>query len=301
MTRITDSTMTRGLLRDLDSVRQRLSTSQSQLSSGSRITRPSDDPFGTSQAIGLRGEIATAQQHQRNAGEASAWLSVTDTAMSGLYDVTGRARELLVRGANDTLSADSRAAIATELDTLADAAKAHANATYAGRYVLAGTATGTKPYVAGDDAYHGDAGTVARSIGPGVSVQVNVHGSGVLGDGSANDGLLLSTLRQAAADLRGGSPAQMADLRSTQLHNIDGVTDAISGLAASVGSTTNRVEAAVASLAQIEETATKLLSDVEDADMAETYINLTSQRTAYESALKAGAQIIQPSLLDFLR
>ncbi len=47
--------------------------------------------------------------------------------------------------------------------------------------------------------------------------------------------------------------------------------------------------------------APQLLSDTEDADMAQTIDRLTRpQQAVYQAALKAGAQIIQPSLMDFL-
>jgi flagellar hook-associated protein 3 FlgL len=68
-----------------------------------------------------------------------------------------------------------------------------------------------------------------------------------------------------------------------------------------VGATTNRLEAADARLQQVEETTTKLLSDVQDADMAKTFIDFSMQQNVYQSALRAGSNIIQQSLLDFLR
>ncbi|MEA2385870.1 MAG: flagellar hook-associated protein 3 FlgL, partial [Thermoleophilaceae bacterium] len=70
---------------------------------------------------------------------------------------------------------------------------------------------------------------------------------------------------------------------------------------ATVGATTNRLEAADNRLAEVEESAIKLLSDVEDADMAKTLIDFSMQQNVYQSALHAGANIIQQSLLDFLR
>ena len=39
----------------------------------------------------------------------------------------------------------------------------------------------------------------------------------------------------------------------------------------------------------------------EDADIAQTLIELSSQQAAYQAALKAGASIVQNSLMDFLR
>ena len=46
---------------------------------------------------------------------------------------------------------------------------------------------------------------------------------------------------------------------------------------------------------------TKQLSDTEDADFAKTMLDLNSQSTAYQAALRAGASIVQSSLMDFLK
>ena len=51
----------------------------------------------------------------------------------------------------------------------------------------------------------------------------------------------------------------------------------------------------------MEEATTRQLSETEDADIAKTLIELNSQQTAYQASLKVGANILQTSLLDFLR
>jgi len=45
----------------------------------------------------------------------------------------------------------------------------------------------------------------------------------------------------------------------------------------------------------------KMRSDAEDADMAEVIMYLKMAETVYQAALSAGARIIQPTLMDFLR
>ena len=52
--RITQNMMSRTLLDDLQNVTTKLSKTQSKLSSGKELTAPSDDPFGTSQALMFR-------------------------------------------------------------------------------------------------------------------------------------------------------------------------------------------------------------------------------------------------------
>ena len=48
-------------------------------------------------------------------------------------------------------------------------------------------------------------------------------------------------------------------------------------------------------------TVTEQLSSTEDADIAKTIIDFNSQQAAYQAALRAGANIVQASLMDFLR
>jgi flagellar hook-associated protein 3 FlgL len=214
-----------------------------------------------------------------------------------------RARDLTVQGASDSAGQAARNAAAAEIDQLIESVKQEANASYGGRYVFSGTATNTPPYaVGGADTYLGDTAAVAREIGPGVSVQVNVVGQSLLGDGQgAADGKLLNVLRDISDHLKSGVVADANTLRTTDLKALDTNLDALSQSRATVGATTNRLETADSRLQEVEESLTKLLSDVEDADMAKTYVDFSMQQSVYQSALKAGANIVQQSLLDFLR
>ena len=302
-TRITQSMLNRSLLNDLYEVSGRLSTGQRKLSSGKELTRPSDDPFAVSRAISLRDELEGIRQSQRNVAEALAWNGVTETALARVGDVVKRAKELAIQGANDANDAVARETLATEIDQLIEAAKQNMNADHANRYVFSGTLTNTQPYTPGGvDTYNGNTGPIFREIGPGVSVQVNVLGSDILGNGQgAADNRLLHVLRDVAQHLRGNTAADLAALRGTDLQRLDDNFDELSRVRAQVGAVTARLESADASLRELEETAVTLLSDTEDADMAKTLVDFTTQQTVYQSALKAGAQVVQSSLLDFLR
>jgi flagellar hook-associated protein 3 FlgL len=302
-TRITTQMISRSVLADLNDVSNRLAKTQQRMTSGKQITRASDDPYGASRALTLRGELGATQQYQRNVSEASAWQDVTDSALSTITDVLHRAQQLTVQGASDGAGPAARVAGAQEIDQLIESVKQAANASYGGRFVFAGTATNVRPYVVGgSDTYAGDTGVVAREIGPGVSVQVNVLGSAVIGSGQgAADGKLLNVLRDISQHLKSGTVVDANTLRTTDLKGLATSLDTLSTIRATVGATTNRLASATGRLQQVEESTTKLLSDVEDADMAKTYTDFSMQQTVYQSALKAGANIVQQSLLDFLR
>jgi flagellar hook-associated protein 3 FlgL len=301
--RITTGMVAATTLRDLTQDFSNLSSLQSKLASGKQITKPSDDPYGTSRALQLSGDLDGIQQYQRNVSDGTSWLSTSDTALGKISDVLQRARELLVQAGNDSAGSQSRAAIADEFDQLTESVKQEANAQYAGQYIFSGTATKTPPYVlGGSDAYQGDAGTVTRAIGPQVQVPINSDISSLLGNGqAAADGKLLDTLRTIAVDLR--NPNQTTggnNLRGADLQRLDASMDTLNALRADVGANANRFALADARLQAIEGNTTKQLSDVQDADVAKTITDYSTQQAAYNAALRAGANIVQSSLLDFL-
>jgi flagellar hook-associated protein 3 FlgL len=303
--RLSNQMMARNTLADINNAANDVYRTQRKMSSGKEITKPSDDPFGTTRAVTSRRELEEVQQLQKNVDDALSWQGVTEVALARLTDVVQRSRELLVRGASDSYSIDQREAIAKEIDQLIETAKTEANGSYGGRYIFAGTQTGTKPYnVGGTDVYNGDAGNIVRTIGPGVSLAVNVRGSEVLGGDplvAQPDGLLLSSLRDVAAHLRGGTPADANALRGADLQALDRNLDNLTAIRATVGATTNRLETAQLRLRELEEASTEALNTIEGADMAKTITDFSLQQAVYQSALKTGANIVQNSLLDFLR
>jgi flagellar hook-associated protein 3 FlgL len=291
--RITQSMLSRSVLSDIQDVSGKLAKTREKLSSGKELTKPSDNPYQTSRALQYRSDLAQNQQHQRAVGEANAWQNTTDTALGEISDIVLRVRDLTVQAANGSTPDSDRAVIAREVQQLIDSAKSAANAKYAGRYVLAGTSTLSPPYSLSDDAYHGDTGTISREIGPGVQIGVNVTGDAVLGD-AANG--LIKTLRDVQAHLNANNVTAL----SQDLGALDTVHETVVTARTDVGARTNRLDSAQSRLSQLEESTTSLLSDTEDADMAKTLIDASTQQAVYQSALRAGATIVQSSLLDFL-
>ncbi len=68
-----------------------------------------------------------------------------------------------------------------------------------------------------------------------------------------------------------------------------------------VGSKNQRLESTLSRINELNFNYTKLLSEVEDADIALLLTNLAMSENSYQAALLASAKIIQPSLLNFLQ
>jgi flagellar hook-associated protein 3 FlgL len=295
--RITQGMITDRLVSSLGTTQSRLATLQEQAASGNRITKPSDDALGTHDALRRRDELGQLSVFKGAADDATGWLETTDSTLQNVTDLIHRARELAVQAATGSASPASRQSIATELASIIDAVKDSANARYGDQYIFAGQDTTTAPYTSGaTDTYAGDAGVIARQIGPNSSVQVNTPGSAIFGAGGG-DGKLIDVLRTIQTHLAANNQAGLG----TDLTALDGQLNVVTAARATVGAAQNRVDAALDRTAQATETATRLLGDTESVDLAEVLTKLSMEQSAYTAALKTGATVIQTSLLDFLR
>jgi flagellar hook-associated protein 3 FlgL len=290
--RITSDMSQRHVLSDLRRVQERLASAQSQVSSGKRIEKPSDDPLGAERAMRLNDQLESTGAYRTAVNESRSWLDATDSALSSLNDVVQHVRELTLQAANGSTSDAGRQAIKAQIDQLTEEAKNTLNIAYDGRYIFSGTATDTATYSAATgDAYQGDASPVVRQIGPGVSVQVNVTGDDVLGG-------LLPTLRTLSAHLAANDTASLG---TTDLQAIDAGFDNLTAKRGLVGAVTNRVDAAGTRLDDTTDITTAFLSKTQDADLPQALTDLSAQQTALQAALRGGAALIQQSLMDFLQ
>ena len=310
--RITTSMVQRNVLADLNNISAKLTKSQMKAASNKEISRPSDDPFGTAQAMALRQSLSANRQHQRNVEDAIGWQDATEQALMDITESVEKAKALLVQGSSESFDQTSRDAIASELEQIIEGIKQTANTSYRGSFLFAGTETSTRPYPAtstpynpADDVYQGnDAGWnpavpgIIREIGPNVQMSINVVAQQFLGDGQgANDNGLLDVMRDAVDSLRSGN---LTAVRG-DMDRLETNFDLLLEVRAANGAKTNRLDAALGRLSQLEESVLGQLSQTEDADIAETLIELNSQTAAYQAALRAGASIVQSSLMDFLR
>ena len=300
--RITTQMTTASVLSSINNVQDQLATTQEQLSTGLSINQPSDNPYGASLAVQLKNSLQGLSNYNSNITDGTAWASAADTSLQNVMSMLQRAQELTVQASNGDESSTDLSATADEIDQLADAIKQEANTQYNGQYVFSGTSTNTQPYSsATGDTYQGNTAAITRQIGPGSSLQVNVDISGLLGSGtSANDGKLLDTLRTISSDMRSGNSSGVADLSTNQITNLQNSLNSLTQLQANVGATQNRLTLASDRIQGLQNSDTAALSNDEDVNMAQAMTTFSNQQAAFTAALKAGANIVQSSLMDFL-
>jgi flagellar hook-associated protein 3 FlgL len=291
--RITQRAVARSALRNLEPNLARMSELQQQLASGRSIQRPSDSPSGTISALRLRSDLRRSDQLGRNGDDGLGWLGQADNSLTSGLDAVRRARDLTLQGSNAAMGANEREALALEVESIRDGLLSVANTTYLDQPIFAGTAAPTAAFDA-NGAYQGNAGLITRTVGPGVSVQVNMVGTDVFGPDGDN---LFTTLTKIASDLR-GNPSQLA---TADLEKLDEGFLRLQNALSTVGSRYHQVELMQARTESSRVDAKNQLAEVEGVDLPGTIVELQLQEVAYQAALAATAKVIQPSLVDFLR
>lgn len=144
--RVTQNMLNNTMMRNLNNSLNRMDKLQNMMSSGKKISKPSDDPVIASRGMLYRTSIGENEQFKENTGAANDWLTETETAVSEGRDVLARVKELVTQASNDTLGQGDREKIRDEMMQLRDHLGTVANTTLNGRYLFSGTDTDKAPF-----------------------------------------------------------------------------------------------------------------------------------------------------------
>jgi flagellar hook-associated protein 3 FlgL len=293
--RITSEVM---VTRSIERLHNRLAAyerSQSELGTGKRILRPSDDPAGARRAMGLQSAMRAREQDLNNISDGLGWLNTTDTQLQVASDRMSRARELAVRGATSS-GPNERTAIATELRQIAEEMASIANHRHLGRPLFGGFTAGDAVEFDGTVwTSNGDGDEVRRRVSDSETVRVNITAHEWMGFEDGED--LLTLLANLADDVETGP----GGLVSAHLDAMDRALGRIGDGLATIGAATNRIDSARSRAESLSLTLRTELSEVQDVDMAQGLMELQIQEVGYEATLSALAKALPPSLVAFLR
>jgi flagellar hook-associated protein 3 FlgL len=302
--RVTNNMLTQNFLKNLEQANNRMDLIQNRLTSGHAITSPSDDPVRIEIALRFKSNIASMEQWQTNAGEALAILETTEGILANMTAMLQRVRELTVQGANGANSPDDRKQIAQEIEQLTQQFQVLANSQVGTKYIFSGTLVDTQPMPEFGE-WNGNSGEYKIEVGSNLTMAVSVNGAKLFrdplsfkgADGEKKQISFFENLLKLKTSLENGDD----DGINEALAGIDAHLDNLLEARAELGAKTNRVNVIAEQLTNTIINLKQNLSDIQDADLAETIMEFQSIQNVYRAALAVGAQIIQPSLVDFMR
>jgi len=263
----------------------------------------------------LRANIVENTQYVRNMKDGIGFLDTLDSALDDATSIIQRLRELIVYAGTDTNGPLERSAIKQEVAQLREHMIVVANSNYGGKYIFAGTNVTERPYTDGE-LWKGNRDDLLIEIGVGVTFAVNVDMSTFFGNPTKTDGGgfddkgifgFMWRLEDFLTKLNKNVPPNMSprNLNADEIrHSLDELDGKIKELLmerATIGAKSNRLEMQMERMLDMGVEYTELLSQAEDADIAEVITWLNMQESVYKASLAMTARVIQPTLIDFLR
>ena len=288
--RITNSVLVNNLRNNLSRNIRTMEKIQTQLITGRRINKPSEDPTGLVESLRLSTRLRENSMFQQNVEDAKSWLTTTDEALGSLTTALQRVYELTVEGANGTFDTEEREAICAEVKEIINEIGVIANTTHGDRFVFGGTNTTQKPYDEGT--WQHNTKTIYYEIGVGVEIPINLTAQEVFVDSG-----VFTSLQNIVTQLENN------DTQSLSADAIGPIQDSIDQVLAcrsKVGASVNRLEMTKARLEEQEINFSNLQAEVDGADPAWVIMQLKEQENVYRASLAVGARVIMPTLVDFL-
>lgn len=292
--RVTQGMLAANSLKQISNSYNKLETLQNQLSTGKKITRPSDDPVVATKGMAYRSNFSEVNQYKRNLTEAQSWFDSSESGLEQVNSILQRTKELVVQGLNGTNESDDRQAIAREIEQLKLDYMQVGNTQVAGNYIFNGVNVGAPPIsenASGIIESNINLDPFSVEVSKGIQLRVNIHPENIFGQGAFD---LMNNVQTAFEQNDVNSLKDLSTKVDTQLSTLLAERSEL-------GARSNRLELIENRLDSQEITATKMLSNNEDADIEKVITDLTVQESVHRAALGVGAQIIQPTLLDFLR
>jgi flagellin len=264
--RVSTNTAAINAQRNLVSSQTNMKDSFSKLSSGSRINKAADDAAGLAISEGLKAQIRSTRQANRNANDGMSMVQVAEGGLNEIGNIIIRMRELGIQAASDTVGANERSFIDKEIQQLKSEVERLAKVTTWGKTKLLDGST------------------------PAFDFQIGLYNDDfedrITFDASKNEATL-SALGLDGLDYNDKEGAQQA------LSQLDNAQVRVNEMRSDLGALQNRLQSTTTNLLIFEENISAANSRIRDTDVAEASAELTRNNILLQAGTAALAQANQ--------
>lgn len=268
----------------------------SELTTGKKFSKPSDNVLGLAKAQDYKLSINKSEQYLDNIDDATAKLSYTSGLVESVYNVLTRIQELTVQVSSGTATPDSRISVAEEIKSDRDFLLSIANNKYEDKFIFSGFKSDTAAFDAASGAYQGDANVKKVQVENNTYIGTTMPGDKVF-DGYDSNGNMFKMLD----DLHTALVTNDVPTIRTMMDRLDNANKHITNVNADLGSRLNSIDSLKSRLSDEKLILQKQLSNTEDADFAASVSKLQQSQTALTAMRDSAGKIINQTLLDFLR
>jgi flagellar hook-associated protein 3 FlgL len=291
---------------DLARIQATIERAQRAVSSGLRVTAPSDAPDRISDILQLRADIEQNTQILTNLSRVKSEVDTAERSLQLAVQIVDRARVLASQGAGTTVTADSRRILALDVQGLLEQLVAISATLVEGRFIFSGDQDRSPQYELNLTNPNG----VNRLVTTLASRQVQ-HPNGtffvvaetaqnIFDSRNPDDSLASDNVFAAVNGLRVALETNDQAGIDASLTAIRLAGDHLGRALSFYGHVQRTVGEAVDFAGKLELRLKLELSDKQDADLTAAVLELQRSQIHQEAALRARAQMPTTSLFDFL-
>lgn len=283
---------------DLSQSQSTLNALLQEVATGKSVNVPSDGPSASAAMVQNTIETANVDQYTKNVTSELSTVQTADSALSSVVSSLTQAVSLGTQGANGTNSTSNLQAIAQQVQGILNSVVSQANASYQGSYLFGGTATTAKPFTANAGSptgyqYNGNTGQNSVAVGDNLNVQVNLPGSQLFNNPTAD---VLGSLSGLVTALQSGNSAAIQTATTAVTTALNYVGQQRVFYANAETQLTSQETALQNETVSLSSQQTSLVG----VDMAQAATQLAQAQTANSAALAAAAKVLPQTLLNFL-
>lgn len=336
--RVTNQMKTSQLLLDLQRLQADVYTSQEVLTTGSEISKSSDNPSDASRIMLLRSSQSRRDQHLQNISDGVARMSYAEIQLQYTEDLLVEARSIALTASNGSTTDSDRASMAERVDGMISELLSIANSHHENQYIFGGFNTQDPPYEAILDPTTGDVlgvqdqatymdGEIYRMTADGQQVRINVPGKELYMTGTTGDEgdmfQILVDLRDALRDGITNDETQQREMdpldplfdplaaySDAEAYSLDTIQETLERLqdaaertrvaVTKVGTDVQRLQATQERHLDVEVQEEAHLGETQGADLTEWITKFQMQSLALQQAMSIGQQVLQSSLVSFI-
>jgi flagellar hook-associated protein 3 FlgL len=276
-----------------------MTKTQEQMTTQSKINRPSDSPLGTNRLLRLNNEMQDITTYLDNVTNSYTTVDSTINAMDGIQT---RMQSVLVdlTSANNATVEDNLDTFADELQVSLDTILEFANSKFNGKYLFGGTDNSQQPYGKnGTPPPEYVQNTLDTSgehkvkISSNISQKINITGDELFGTIDGTD--LFNRLNDIIVNLRAGIQPTAAEVKE-----MEDFSGKILNKLSVAGNIKNRLTDSEELLNTQKLNVEELISKEKDVDMARAIVDYENQQFNLDVTYKVSSMILPKSLLDYL-
>jgi len=293
-----DPNMVPDMLSAIQQSQTSLNTALEQVATGKSVNVPSDNPSAAANMVQNTIETASVDQYTQNVSGVLSTVQTADSALSSVVSSLTQAVSLGTEGANGTSSTSNQQAIAVQVQGILSSVLSQANMSYQGAYLFGGTASTAAPYTVDSASpsgytYNGNNDVNSVQVGDQMNVQVNLPGSQIFSNSSAN---VLGSLSSLVSALQSGSTSAI----STATNAVSAALGYVSQQRVFYGNAESQLNSQETYLQQETVSLASQQNSLVGVDEAAAATNLNQAETDNSAALAAAAKVLPNTLLSYL-